>query len=392
LTVVNVPPAYWQQWLQAWSQPHGLSPNAQLRLVIIGGDVVLPEQLHAWRQTPLGTARFLNAYGPTETTITAATFEVPAQLDELLARQHVPIGRPLPNRTAYILDPAGQLTPIGVPGELHLGGAGLARGYLNHPELTAEKFIVDPFPAPARGTDGRLYKTGDLARYRPDGQIEFVGRIDNQVKIRGMRVELGEIEATLMRQPAVREAVVVCRGQQLVAYVAARPDLTLTGAELRTWLKDQLPAHMLPSSITLMDALPIGVSGKIDRRALPEPALLSDQARSFIAPRTPVEEALSRMWLELLNVERVSIDDNFFELGGHSLLATQLVSRLRDEFEVEVPIRNIFEAPTIAQLAVIVAQRQAEQASDQADVDQLLAELEQLPEDEARQLLARETA
>jgi amino acid adenylation domain-containing protein len=385
LTVVNVPPAYWQEWLQAWSRPDGLAPNPQLRLVIVGGDVVLPEQLRAWRQTPLGKARCLNAYGPTETTITAATFEVPAQLDEVLARQQVPIGRPLPNRTAYILDPAGQLTPIGMPGELQLGGLGLARGYLNHPGLTAEKFVTNPF-----NPTTRLYRTGDLARYRYDGQIEFLGRIDNQVKIRGMRVELGEIEAALTQHPAVREAVVVWRAeQQLAAYVVLCQAQPL--ADLRSWLKDRLPGHMLPNSITSLEALPIGVSGKVDRRALPEPVLQpSAGMRQFVAPRTPAEEAFAQIWRELLQVDRVGVDDNFFELGGHSLLATQLVSRLRDVFEVEVPVRSVFEAPTIAQLAVVIAQRQAEQAADQADIDRLLAELEELSDAEAQRLLARQ--
>ena len=389
LTVVNVPPAYWQQWLQVWSQPDGLAPNLQLRLVIIGGDVVLPDQLRAWRQTPLGKARFLNAYGPTETTITATTFEVPESLDELLIRQHVPIGRPLPGRTAYILDRAGQLSPIGVPGELHLGGLGVARGYLNQPALTAEKFVSDPFVAEGRkAADRRLYKTGDLARYRRDGQIEFLGRLDNQIKIRGMRVELGEIEAALSQHPAVRDAVVVWRAnQQLAAYVVARDGQTLTPADLRKWLKERLPAHMLPTSITSLLALPIGVSGKVDRRALPEPVSPADQALAFTAPRTPVEETLSRIWIELLKVERVSIDANFFELGGHSLLATQLVSRLRTEFEVEVPVRSVFEAPTIDQLAVIIAQRQAEQVADHEDVERLLTELEHLSDDEVRQMM-----
>ncbi|MFN8596438.1 MAG: amino acid adenylation domain-containing protein, partial [Anaerolineae bacterium] len=389
LTVVNVPPAYWQQWLQAWSQPDGLAPNSQLRLVIIGGDVVLPDQLRMWRQTPLGKARFLNAYGPTETTITAMTFEVPESLDELLARQHVPIGRSLPDRTAYILDRAGQLTPIGVPGELHLGGLGIARGYLNQPKLTAEKFITNPVVDEERETaDRRLYKTGDFARYRRDGQIEFLGRLDNQIKIRGMRVELGEIEATLSQHPAVRETVVVWRAdQQLAAYVVTRDGQTVTSAELRNWLKERLPAHMLPTSITRLDALPIGISGKVDRRALPAPASHVDESQTFTAPRTPVEETLSRIWSELLKVERVSIDANFFELGGHSLLATQLVSRLRTEFEVEVPVRSVFEAPTIEQLAVVIAQHQAEQVADHEDVERLLAELEHLSDDEARQMM-----
>jgi non-ribosomal peptide synthetase component F len=398
LTVVNVPPAYWHQWAQACVEASDLAPNTQLRLAIIGGDIVLPETLALWHRTPMRAARLLNAYGPTETTITATTFEVPLQSDALWCRQRVPIGRPLVNRTAYILDRCGNPVPIGVPGELYIGGAGLARGYLDRPELDAVKFIADPFSAePA----ARLYRTGDLACYRPDGNIEFLGRLDQQVKIRGIRVELGEIEAALNQHPAVRDAIALVwdqeiRGRQgtdrpLVAYIALHPGESLTVGELQGFLREKLPAFMLPSAYMFLESLPINVSGKLDRRALPAPDLTRpDLTAPFVAPRTPVEEELARIWAQVLGVERVGIHDNFFELGGHSLLATQLISRLRDVFQVELPLRRFFEVSTVAGLAVALAQCQAEQAgSDQ--VAQLLAELEQLPEDEARVMLANGT-
>ena len=226
LTVLNIPTPYWQELAREWADLPELVPNIQPRLFIVGGDAMSPEALDLWQRTPMSSVRLINAYGPTETTITATAFEIAPQLGEHTTPQKVPIGRPLANRESYILDRYGNPVPIGVPGELHIGGAGLARGYFNRPDLTAEKFIPNPFS----GEPGaRLYKTGDRARYLPDGNIEFLGRIDHQVKIRGFRIELGEIEAVLGQHPAVREAVVLAREEapgekRLVAYVVAEQE------------------------------------------------------------------------------------------------------------------------------------------------------------------------
>ncbi|MBI5301745.1 MAG: amino acid adenylation domain-containing protein [Chloroflexi bacterium] len=393
LTIVNVPPAYWHQWAQACADATDLSPNHQVRLVIIGGDVVLPEMLALWRRTPMRGARLLNAYGPTETTITALTFEVE---DQITHDPRVPVGRPLANRAAYILDRMGNPVPVGVPGELHIGGASLARGYLNRPELTAEKFINYQLPIANCQLPIRVYKTGDLARFRSDGNIEFLGRLDNQIKIRGIRVELGEIEAALNQHPIVREGIVIAREdsageKQLVAYVVAREDgQRPTANELRDFLRAKLPDYMAPAAFIFLDALPLNVSGKVDRRALPIPDLgRPDLASSYVAPRTTIEAELARVWAALLKVERVGIHDNFFDLGGHSLLATQLASRIRDTFQVELPLRRFFESATIADLSVLISYQVAQ--SNSAEIDQLLGEIEALSDEQVQASLNSET-
>ena len=391
LTVVNVPPAYWQRWVEEVAASPSLGRPASLRLVIVGGDAMTPETLRLWAGSPLAGIRLLNAYGPTETTITAATYEA---LEGSLAR--VPIGRPLPNRTAPVLDRAGNPAPAGVPGELFLGGAGLARGYLNRPDVTAERFVPDPFS----GTPGaRLYRTGDLARYRPDGVIEFLGRIDQQVKIRGFRIELGEIEAVLAGQPEIRHCHVMARedtpgDKRLVAYVVPQPGAApLDEAGILARLKRQLPDFMLPSDVVLLDALPLTPGGKLDRRALPAPQSAARRDGSaWVAPRTPLETELASLWAEVLGVDRVGIYDNFFQLRGHSLLAAQLIARVRDAFQVELPLRSLFLEPTVAGMATAIAQCRAEQAAreDSARLEQLLAELDQLSDEEAQRLLSED--
>jgi amino acid adenylation domain-containing protein len=315
-----------------------------LRAVMCGGEA-LPTQL-VTRFRSRSKAKLYNVYGPTETIIDSACW----LCDGADGRSSSPIGRPIPNVRMYILDGAFRPVPIGVAGHLHIGGVGLARGYLNRPELTAEKFIPDPFSAEP---GARLYKTGDLARYLPDGNIEFLGRGDHQVKIRGFRIELGEIERALGEHPAVREAVVLARedvpgDKRLVAYAVAE-----AGAdELRRFLKHKLPDHMVPAVFVLLDALPLLSNGKTDRRSLPAPDRTRPELdKAFVAPRTPTEEQLAEIWVQLLDIERVGIHDDFFDLGGHSLLATQLVSRMRQAFAVEIPLRRLFEAPTVAGLA-----------------------------------------
>ena len=318
-----------------------------LRTIVVAGEACAEELVSRWAPG----RQLIDAYGPTETSICAS-------LGECFAGGGKPsIGKPISNTRILILDPAGELLPIGVPGELCVGGVGLARGYLHRPELTAEKFIADPHSTvPGQ----RLYRTGDLARFLPDGTLEYLGRIDHQVKIRGFRVELGEIEAVLSQHPAVSDAAVIVREdrgeKRLIAYLVAGAGHEVSAAVLRAHLKERLLEHMVPAAFVALDAMPLTPSGKVDLRALL--ALAAPEAtaerRDFIAPRGPVEEAIAGIWAEILRLPRVSAHDGFFELGGHSLLATQAVARLRAAFDVEIPLRALFEAPSPAELAVRV--------------------------------------
>jgi amino acid adenylation domain-containing protein len=325
-----------------------------VRHLLFGGEAVDPQWVkEVLQHSP--PERLLHVYGPTEGT-TFTSWHLAQGVPERAAA--IPIGKPVANTKVYLLDRHLQPVPVGVPGELYVGGDGLARGYLGRPGLTAEKFIPNPF---SREPGARLYKSGDLARYLPDGKIEFLGRADDQVKVRGFRVEPGEVEAMLDQHPAVRQSVVLARedvpgGKRLVAYVVPNQQQTPTLSNLRSFLKQKLPDYMVPSAFVLLDALPLTPNGKLDRAALPVP----DQARPgqgpFVAPRTPTEEVLAGIWAEVLGLEQLGIHDDFFELGGHSLLATQVISRLRASFLVELPLRCLFETPTVAGLARSVEQ------------------------------------
>ena len=331
-----------------------------LRHVFCGGEALAP----ALQEQFCGhlEARLHNLYGPTEATIDVACWTCARGGEQRI----VPIGRPIANTQLYLLDAQLQPVPIGIPGELYIGGASLARGYLHRPELTAAAFIPHPFSAEP-GT--RLYKTGDLARYLPDGNIELLGRLDHQVKIRGYRIELGEIETTLEHHPAIRQAVILVRedtpgDRRLVAYCVPCHGLGPNLHELRSFLQTKLPDYMIPATFVLLDALPLTPSGKVDRHALPAPGRARPAlSEAFVAPRTPAEELLAGIWTSVLGVEAVGIHDNFFALGGHSLLAMQVLSRLRKVFQVDVPLRTLFEAPTVAGLARHVEEiRQAAQS------------------------------
>jgi acyl carrier protein len=284
----------------------------------------------------------------------------------------ITIGRPIANTTIYILDAHLQPVPIGVPGELHIGGAGVARGYFNRPELTAEKFIPDPFD-PA--SEGRLYKTGDVCRYRPNGELEFIGRIDDQVKIRGFRIELGEIETRLGQHPAVQEAIVLARedipgDKRLVAYLIAKRDATLSLDHLRHYLQEYLPEYMIPSAFVVLEQFPLTPNGKVDRRALPIPDPQSSRSQSSIlGPRTPTEATLLAIWSEVLRISPISVEDDFFKLGGHSLLAIQVISRIGRAFNREIQLQSLFEHSTIAQLAEYIDTLDATLAKIHSDVD-----------------------
>ncbi len=360
ITVVNVPTPYWHEWVGELSASGGTLPPT-LRLVVVGTDKALVERLATWQKVVGGRVRWINAYGPTEATITATTYEA-ERLREGESFDVVPIGRPLANKKIYILDRHLQPVPVGVAGELHIGGVGLARGYLNRPELTIERFIPDPF-----GTESgaRLYKTGDMARYLSDGNIEFLGRIDHQVKIRGFRIELGEIEAALGQYSAVRGAVVVAREdtpgeKRLVAYVVGNEGQPTSVGELRSFLKEKLPGYMVPSAFVLLDELPLTPSGKVDRRALPAPEQgRAEQNGAFVAPRNELEMQLTKMWEKVLSVQPVGVTDNFFDLGGHSLLAVRLFAQIEKMFGKNLPLATLFQAPTVEQLTPIVREQES---------------------------------
>ncbi|MEP0857574.1 amino acid adenylation domain-containing protein [Trichocoleus sp. DQ-U1] len=456
ITVLAVPTAYWHE-LTAFLSQKTLALPPSLRLVIIGGEKALPERLKPWFECIAQQVRLLNNYGPTEASIGATIYEL---LADDTALRELPIGRPLGNVQTYILDRNKQPVPIGVPGELHIGGVGLARGYLNRPDLTAERFIRNPF---SDSPTERLYKTGDRVRYLPDGNIEYLGRIDDQVKVRGFRIELGEIEAVLAKHPNVRSVTVIDRedapgNKRIVAYLVSNlipervpyhsecqlelngnaitihtQDISTGGVglvgvpaieqgksvrvrmqlpgesesrwlsgtvvwshppqagirflltpseqaqidqsvdyqldnqdlwktlqrtvtrNLRHYLKQKLPDYMIPSAFVLIKALPVTPNGKIDRRALPAlDNFHNEQEDQFVAPGTPTEAKMAAIWAEVLGLKRVGINDNFFELGGHSLLATQIISRIGQVFAIELPLRHLFEAPTIASLCNIL--------------------------------------
>ncbi|XWU44250.1 MAG: amino acid adenylation domain-containing protein [Dolichospermum sp. UKL202] len=324
-----------------------------LQTIIVAGEACSLELIKQWSTD----RKLFNAYGPTEASV-CTTIAKCTPID-----QKVTIGRPIANAQVYILDQNLKPLPIGVPGELHISGVGLARGYLNRPELTAEKFITNPFTK-SKGRE-RLYKTGDLARYLPDGNIEYLGRIDNQVKIRGFRIELGEIEAALSQHEDVQTSVVIIRedspgDKRLVAYIVPQTEIKLESSELRSFLKNKLPEYMIPNAFVFLEVLPLTPNGKVDRRALPTPDIQSELIDKYVAPRTATEEILAQIWAQVLKVDLVGINDNFFILGGHSLLATQLVSRIRSSFKVELPLRSFFATPTVVELGQSIQQLQQE--------------------------------
>ena len=323
----------------------------RLRYLIVGGDVIAPRIVHeALRHYP--PQRLINGYGPTETTTFAITNEI-REVPE--GSKSIPLGRPISNTQIYILDAYGAVTPIEATGELYIGGAGVARGYLNRPELTAERFLPDPFSAEP---GARLYKTGDLGRWLTDGRIEFLGRNDFQVKIRGFRVELGEIESKLAGFPGVREVVVAARddgeaGKRLVAYYTGQE----VGAEkLRKWLSSSLPEYMVPAAYAHLESLPLTANGKLDRRGLPAPDGEAYVRRGYEPPVGEIEAQLAHILTDLLHLERVGKYDNFFELGGDSLSAMRFVVRCR-QIRIAISVTDVFTYPTIESLVASVQER-----------------------------------
>ncbi|HYG35604.1 MAG TPA: amino acid adenylation domain-containing protein, partial [Clostridia bacterium] len=348
ITALNLPTAYWHELVEYLCSSGAVLPSS-LRLVIIGGEKASDQAYVRWKQRVGEKVTLVNGYGPTETTVTATVYVARAD-DESL-----PIGRPIANTEVHILNERLEPVPEGTVGELYIGGAGVARGYLHRPDLTAQRFISNPFRSEASGN--RLYRTGDLVRTRADGNIEFIGRVDEQVKIRGYRIELGEIEAVLQQHPAIKEAVVIAREdapgkKRLVAYFVSRESPGPKAGELVNFLKTKLPGYMVPATFMSLAELPLTPAGKVDRRGLPAPGQSRpDLEEEFVPPTNPLEETLANIWSEVLEVSPVGVQDNFFDLGGHSLLAIRITARVREAFGLDLPISSLFTAPTIAALS-----------------------------------------
>ncbi|MEQ1514822.1 MAG: amino acid adenylation domain-containing protein, partial [Lysobacteraceae bacterium] len=348
VTVAELPTAFWH----LWALTVDVIKCRSLRLVVVGGEKAERRAFQAWKSAGgMMKRRWLNTYGPTESTVYSAAIV----FDEAtpFPANEIPIGRPIANTQVYILDACGEPVPVGVAGEIHIGGDGVARGYWNREALTQERFVRDGFSADPQA---RMYKTGDLGRWLADGNIEYLGRNDFQVKLRGFRIELGEIEAKLAGCAGVREAVVLARedvpgDKRLVAYLTAEAGAELSVAELRTRLSAQLPDYMVPSAFVVLDAFPLTPNGKLDRKALPAPDDLSLGLREYEAPQGEIEQALAEIWQQLLGIERAGRGDHFFELGGHSLLAVQMVSRVRERLGIELALRELFLHSTLSALA-----------------------------------------
>jgi acyl-coenzyme A synthetase/AMP-(fatty) acid ligase/acyl carrier protein len=355
----------------AQSEPDGFAP---MRYLFIGGEACDPQSVR--RVLTHGKPQHLvNVCGPTETTTYSAWYDI----EEVPAEAHtIPIGRAVANTELWVLDKHGHILPVGVPGELYVGGDGIAREYLGRPDLTAQKFVPDPF---STKPGARLYRSGDLCRYLSDGNVDLLRRMDQQVKIRGFRIELGEIEAVLNEHAAVRESVVVVREdapneKRLVAYIVT--DSAQIVNELRSWLRDQLPEYFIPSFFIILDKLPLTPNGKVDRRALPAPeqnASLTEE--TLVVPRTPEEERIAAIWSDVLEIKPIGMETNFFDLGGHSLLATRVVTRIREAFGINLPLRVLFDSPTIAGVAAEVA-----------TFTHIVEKLTHLSDDDTRSLLA----
>jgi acyl-coenzyme A synthetase/AMP-(fatty) acid ligase/acyl carrier protein len=378
IDVLKITPSHLSALLSSESEP--LLPK---KVLVLGGEALSWELVD--RVQARSACRILNHYGPTETTVGSCTYEVGPTSDRTSAT--VPIGRPLPNTTAYVLDGRLAPLPVGVTGELFIGGAGVALGYVGREDETASRFLPDPFTT---GPSARMYRTGDRVRMLADGSLEFLGRTDDQVKVRGYRVEPGEVEAVLERHEAVKLAAVVAAADdegeaRLLAYVVA--DATVSVEGLRRHLQAALPEYMVPARLAIVPDLPLTPSGKIDRQLLASRELAeSERTAAYVAPRDVLEEEIAAIWSEVLRRDRVGVGDDFFELGGHSLKATQVMARVRSRYDLDVPFQTIFEQPTVSGIADAVRRLQKEVEDE--EVEQIAADLGRLPREQAEVLLA----
>jgi amino acid adenylation domain-containing protein len=377
INVINIPPAYWNLITNHWHDNTEISVADKLKLVIIGGDVMSFDTLIKWQKLPNNSARLINAYGPTECVITPLSFDIPDDFSIRQDFQRIPIGCPNAERSVYILDKNNNLLPPGVPGELYIGGV-IASGYQNFPEATEERFIKNPFSSKP---DEFIYKTGDLCRMNSDYSIEFIGRIDQQVKIRGLRIEPGEIEHYLSQHDSVAKVVVSTFNDQnenkaIAAYIELKMNVKNLDEEMRKFLSDKIPKYMIPSVFILMDKLPMTPGGKPDYRALPKPEQTSFLS-GYVPPEDEIEIQLAGMMKELLNVDQVGVYDSFFRLGGHSLLAAQLLSKVKDEFGVEIKLKDFFRKPDISNLSELILEEKLNTVNDD-ELEKLLNEVKEL--------------
>jgi amino acid adenylation domain-containing protein len=370
-------PAFYELILRE-ARPRQLT---SLRTVIVAGEPC-PAELVQHHAEMLPRAALFNEYGPTEATVWSSVYRFGPSVPFCGL---VSIGRPVANTQIYVLDPQLQPVPIGVTGEVYIGGDGVARGYLNRPAQTAERFVSHAFNAKP---GARCYRTGDLARFLADGNIEFIGRNDFQVKIRGYRIELSEIELALAQHPDVREAVVLANktNERLTAYVVLKEISSATTKQLKDFLKERLPDYMLPASFVLVDALPLTTAGKVDRNALPTDQIGVEANENYLAPQTPLEQVLAGIFSQILSLERIGADDSFFDLGGHSLLATQILSRVRETFQLELPLRKFFRTPTVTGLAAAILEDEAERERVERTAE-ILLKLATLSDEEVDDLL-----
>jgi acyl-coenzyme A synthetase/AMP-(fatty) acid ligase/acyl carrier protein len=386
VTILNQTPSAFGSLIQVEAEQQRAADWA-LRLIIFGGEALdLHYLIPWWKQHGDQHPQLVNMYGITETTV-HVTACLLSQRD-LQKDQGSPLGRPLSDLSCRVLTGYQQLVPTGIAGELFVGGLGVARGYLHRPELTAERFVPDPWS----GEPGaRLYRTGDLVRWREDASMHYLGRLDHQVKIRGYRIELGEIEAVLRTHPGVQEGVVLVREdvpgeKHLVAYVVGLQEVTVAG--LRSFLQEKLPAYMIPSQFLFLDAMPLTPNGKVDRKALPSPASVRSELEvAFISPRTPAEQVVAGIWAEILRMDHIGLNDNFFKLGGHSLRGAQVISRLRDAFQVKLPVRSLFERPTVEGLVSEIAQLRGGREIIE-EIAEVIQKIEHLSEEEIKDILS----
>jgi amino acid adenylation domain-containing protein len=359
VTIIDIVPSYLRNCIHALATLEVGAKKSlletHLRLVLTASEPLLSDLPRKWMSELKNSDRLINMFGQTETSGIVTTYPIACSDDE--HETIVPIGQPLTSTQAYVLDSQQRPVPLGAIGEICVSGATVARGYLHQPELTAEKFVPNPF---STETGGRLYRTGDLGRYMTDGNIAFISRMDQQVKIRGFRVELNEVDSVLNSHTAVREALVIAREdtpgeKRLIAYVVPSPGAAPTASNLQAFVSKKLPNYMVPASFVFLDTLPRTPTGKVNRAALPAPSQdRPELVESFVAPRTPTEELLVEIWAELLHVEQVGIHDNFFHLGGHSLLAMQVISKVCKTLQVQLPVRSFFEVATVAELAKLI--------------------------------------
>ncbi len=353
LTVVNIPPAYWTQFTKELNRLNFDKERLKLRLIIVGGDIIPFDVLKIWQSSELKNIQVINAYGPTETTITSTFYNIPFNFSSESRLNKVPIGKVLRNKNLYILDKFLNPLPNGVQGEIFIGGSTISSGYVNKPDFTAECFIPDPF---SKVPGARLYRTGDLAKYLPNGKIDFVGRIDNQIKVRGMRIEIEEIENVIQKHPDISRVAININengsgDKVLSGYYVSKSGKKIDFSEFKEFLINKIPNYMIPSIFIQLKEMPVSVIGKIERKSLPKPDFSQNITSPYVAPRSFIEKEITQIIAKILNKEKIGILDDFFELGGHSILAIQIISKINKEFGINIPLGHFFEYPNVASLS-----------------------------------------